>query len=260
MCLPADEPRRSGRATKGQHTKIDEPEAQAPVAKRSKKGAAGRSKSSKHASAEPTPSEDDDPNAVIRCICGATEEVEDDDRMMISCDKCEVWQHNECMEVTEDEDKLPDKYLCEQCRPADHKGLLAKISRGEKPWEERAKERERAEEERKARRRKGGKRGKGGRKSRPSELKSEASEEVNGTAPRNDDVPMSDNVTHEPPTSSSKPRPSAEIKVVPNAPPASSNKRKSRGDLDTDSPESIKVSKFPFYLPVYGGSIVLTSF
>ncbi|KAI9795917.1 MAG: hypothetical protein M1835_004946 [Candelina submexicana] len=226
----ADEPRRSGRATKGQHTKIDEHEAPAPAAKRSKKGATGRSKSSKPASAEPTPSEDDDPNAIIRCICGATEEVEDDDRMMISCDKCEAWQHNECMEVTEDQDKLPDKYLCEQCRPADHKELLAKVARGEKPWEERAKEREKAEEEKRARRRRSGKKGKGGRKSRPSELKSEASEEVNGMgAPRNEDVPMNDNVTDKPPSSSIKPQP-LEVKFVPNAPPASGNKRKSRGE------------------------------
>ena len=82
---------------------------------------------------------------------------------MIVCDNCEAWQHNECMEISENPDDLPDQYFCEQCKPEDHKELLAKVARGEKPWEERAKQREREEEERKARRRKGGKKGKKGR-------------------------------------------------------------------------------------------------
>jgi len=89
---------------------------------------------------------------------------------MIVCDNCEAWQHNECMEISENPDDLPDQYFCEQCRPEDHKDLLAKVARGEKPWEERAKQREREEEERKARRRKGGKKGK---KGRASEVKPE---------------------------------------------------------------------------------------
>lgn len=93
------------------------------------------------------------------------EEDEDDERVMIICDKCDAWQHNECMEVSENTDELPDQYFCELCKPEDHRQLLAKVARGEKPWEERAKERERLEEERKARRRKGGKKGKKGRAS-----------------------------------------------------------------------------------------------
>ncbi|KZF21075.1 SPOC-domain-containing protein [Xylona heveae TC161] len=173
----ADEPRRSGRATKGQHTKHgDIPEA--PAAKRAK--GSGKSKAAKQTSAEPTPSDEEDDNAVVRCICGASED--DGGRMMIQCDKCEVWQHNECMEVTEVEEDMPDRYLCEQCAPDDHKELLAKVERGERPWEEREKEREREEEEKRARRRKGGKKGgaRGGRQSKSSDVKSEVSEEMNG--------------------------------------------------------------------------------
>ena len=34
------------------------------------------------------------------------------------------------------EDYAPEKYCCEQCRPQDHKPLLAAMKRGEKPWEE----------------------------------------------------------------------------------------------------------------------------
>ena len=86
------------------------------------------------------------------------------------------------MEISENDKELPKEYFCEICKPEDHQELLAKVARGEKPWEERVKERAKLEEERKARRRKGGKKGK---KPRPSDVKSEASEDVNanGTPP-----------------------------------------------------------------------------
>ncbi len=74
-------------------------------------------------------------------------------------------------------EEAPDKYFCEQCKPEDHKELLAAIARGEKPWEEVARRREAAEAEKAAKKKKGGKRGrKSG--SRPSEIVSEASQEV----------------------------------------------------------------------------------
>ena len=154
-----DEVRRSGRATKGQHTKNLEVTDEPTPTKRGGKGNKGK------ASAEPTPPADEDADAIIRCICGYVEEDEDDDRVMIVCDNCEAWQHNECMEISENPDDLADQYFCEICKPEDHKELLAKVARGEKPWEERVKQREREEEERKARRRKGGKKGKKGRAS-----------------------------------------------------------------------------------------------
>lgn len=154
-----DEVRRSGRATKGQHPKNNEV-SDVPIPKSRGKGKG--SKAAKQVSATPPP---DDADAIIRCICGCVEEDEDDERVMIICDKCDAWQHNECMEVSEDTEELPDQYFCELCKPEDHRQLLAKVARGEKPWEERAKQREREEEERKARRRKGGKKGKKGRAS-----------------------------------------------------------------------------------------------
>ena len=139
-------------------------------------------KSTAKATPEPTPSEaDNGADAIIRCICGATIEDPDDERMMICCDQCSSWQHNECMELDEDEDALPDRYLCEICLPENHKELLDKVARGEKPWEERAKEKEREERERKGRRKKGGKRGKSGRKSKAApDAKEEVFEDVNG--------------------------------------------------------------------------------
>lgn len=167
LSISTDEPRRSGRTTKGQHTKnTNAPDE--PPAKRSR----GRTKQSK---AEQTLSEVEveDEDALIRCVCGAEED--DGGRMMICCDNCAVWQHNDCMGITEKVDELPEKYLCEQCDRKTHGQLLLAIARGEKPWEERAKERARVEEEeRKARRRKGGKRGKSARPSRQSEAGVEA--------------------------------------------------------------------------------------
>lgn len=171
-CNFLDDVRRSGRATKGQHPKNQEaPEVTTPKPR----GKGNKSKAAKQVSATPPPEED--ANAIIRCICGYVEEDEDDDRVMIVCDNCEAWQHNECMEVSENTDELPDQYFCEQCKPADHRELLAKVKRGEKPWEERAKQREIEEQERKARRRKGGKKGK---KGRASEVKADDAKS-NGT-------------------------------------------------------------------------------
>lgn len=173
--------RRSGRATKGQNPKNqdDGPDVATPK----QRGKGGRSKAQKKATPSPPPEDDD---AIIRCICGCVEEDKDDERVMVHCDNCKAWQHNECMEVAEDPADLPDEYFCEQCRPEDHVELLAKVARGEKPWEERARQREREEEERKARRRKGRK----GKKGRVSEIKGSAVNEVkttdidiNGTPP-----------------------------------------------------------------------------
>lgn len=162
--IKSDEIRRSGRATKGQHTKNIEAAETTPSAKR---GAKSKGSKAKPVSEPSSPAgDDDDDNAIIRCICGYIKD-EDDGRVMICCDMCEAWQHNECMEISEDSDELPDQYFCEQCKPEDHKELLAKVARGEKPWEERAEQREREEAEKKGRKRKG----KRGKKGRASEVK-----------------------------------------------------------------------------------------
>lgn len=160
-----DSTRRSGRATKGQHSRaLEEVENVAtPPPKRGGKG----SKAKKN---EPEPEEEDDENAIIRCVCGYVVEDEDDERKMICCEQCEAWQHNECMEMSENDDELPDKYYCEQCHPQDHVELLRKIQNGEKPWEERARQKELEEQEKKGRKKRGKR---GGRKPRQSEIRKE---------------------------------------------------------------------------------------
>ncbi|KAF4121401.1 SPOC domain [Geosmithia morbida] len=164
------EPRRSVRATKGQHTKAFDEVAPGPMKRR-------QTKKSKKAQEQETEAEDEQ-EEVIRCVCGATEQDEDSGGAWISCETCYAWQHNVCVGVSSYEDEIPDYYWCERCRPQDHTELLEGIAKGEKPWEARRK----AFEERKGRR--GGRRPKGGRRSdtkddaereRDSRLKTKAS-------------------------------------------------------------------------------------
>ncbi|KAI9028085.1 hypothetical protein CLU79DRAFT_550798 [Phycomyces nitens] len=37
---------------------------------------------------------------------------------MVQCDKCEVWQHCECVGLEEQD--IPEQYYCEQCKPENH--------------------------------------------------------------------------------------------------------------------------------------------
>ncbi len=111
----------------------------------------------KAAKAKAAQEEEDEEEEYIRCVCGLYEEEEDVPRAMICCDKCSAWQHNDCMGLPEN--YAPDKYFCEQCRPQDHKRLLAAMKRGEKPWEEVARLRQAAMAD-KAAKKKGGKKAK----------------------------------------------------------------------------------------------------
>lgn len=172
MFLFTEEPRRSVRATKGQHTKsldlLDQP---AEPKKRSTKKAAA-----KKVQEEEPPEEEE----IIRCVCGVTEQDDESDEDWIACEQCSAWQHNICMGVTTDKEILDTlSYWCEQCRPENHKELLDGIARGEKPWEQRRKAYEEAEREAaKARR------GKKGKAKRTSDPKTESKTEVtqNGKA------------------------------------------------------------------------------
>ncbi|KAK1149214.1 Transcription factor bye1 [Aspergillus melleus] len=166
----ADEPRRSGRSTKGQHKNLD---LIPDTPKKSKTKAQAKDKPPKP-SAEPTPAPSEgEEEEIIRCICGEYEEEEDVERDMICCDQCSAWQHNDCMGLTFAKGEEPDEYFCEQCKPENHKVLLEKISRGEKPWEEVAERRRKEAEEKKQSRRRKSK--KGGRRGRPSEARTDTS-------------------------------------------------------------------------------------
>lgn len=147
-----DEPRRSGRPTKGQHTKTLDLMDQLEPAK--KKGGKKAKK--------PVEEVEEVAEEIIRCVCGARSSPEEDPEPWIACDNCTVWQHNVCVGMpTEDED-LPEDliYLCEECDPAFHKELLDGLARGVKVWEERRRKYERGLVEEEAPKKKGKKKGK----------------------------------------------------------------------------------------------------
>ncbi|KAK5827890.1 hypothetical protein F5H01DRAFT_317217 [Linnemannia elongata] len=56
--------------------------------------------------------EDDggDEEGVIMCVCGSKE----DEGAMVQCDKCEVWLHLECLDLSEDD--VPEEYFCPTCQ------------------------------------------------------------------------------------------------------------------------------------------------
>lgn len=165
--LPEPEPRRSVRATKGQHKALEQLDQPIEAPKRR-----GGGKKSKKAAPEPEEPEDE----VIRCVCGATEQDEDSGEPWIACDQCGAWQHNICMGMSQYTEDLPNQYFCEICRPENHKELLAGIARGERPWEAR---RRAYEEEKAEKKKRGPKKG----KKRTSDLKEDASQKSKQSPP-----------------------------------------------------------------------------
>jgi hypothetical protein len=168
-----DEPRRSVRATKGQHTKsldlLDQPE---PTKKRGGKKAAAKKVEAPEQSQEV---EED----VIRCVCGTTEQDDEAEEDWIACMTCDAWQHNVCMGITTEKSELETMdYWCEQCKPENHKELLDALARGEKLWETRRREHELAMQEAQK-----GKRGKRGKAKRVSDHKTDTSQNAKAKSP-----------------------------------------------------------------------------
>ncbi|PLB39622.1 putative PHD finger domain protein [Aspergillus candidus] len=235
----ADEPRRSGRSTKGQHKNLD------MVSDTPKKGKSKLHNKDKAAktSAEPTPgpSEGEDEEEIIRCICGEYEEEEDVERDMICCDQCLAWQHNDCMGLQFAKGQEPDQYFCEQCRPQNHKDLLERMERGERPWEEVAERRRKEAEEKKHSRRKKGK--KGGRRGRPSEARTDASTPTRGAT----------STTPAPAASATAQSPRSPVSERTargqDTPGRASEKRKFDEDQEAPQPESRPKSKQPKISP-----------
>lgn len=210
--MKTEEPRRSGRATKGQHKNLDL--LQEVPTKKTKAKAQQKEKPPKP-SVEPTPAPSEE-EEIIRCICGEYEEEEDIERDMICCDKCSAWQHNDCMGLTFAKGEEPAEYFCEICKPENHQVLLEKIARGEKPWEEAARRRQQEVEEKKAARRRKGRKGRRGGARQSDAAKVETNKEVvpptpapPTTAPVAAQMPVQENktvVTGEPPPSSTQKR------------------------------------------------------
>ena len=144
------------RATKGQHKALDQLDK--PIEPPKRRGKKGK----KAATAEPE-------EEIIRCVCGATEQDEDQGEPWIACDQCGVWQHNICMGMSQYKEDLPNAYFCELCRPQNHKELLEAVKKGEKLWEARrqAYEEEKTKKKETGKGKRGPKKGKGKRSSEP---------------------------------------------------------------------------------------------
>ena len=119
-----DETRRSGRANKGHHSHKDKEITELPAAK-TKKGGKKANKASKN---EPS---DDEPEDIIRCICGATTDEQDGSKM-ICCESCDAWQHNICMAISIKKKEEPAEYFCEQCKPDQHQELMRLLNEEKK--------------------------------------------------------------------------------------------------------------------------------
>ncbi len=71
----------------------------------------------------------DEAESITRCPC---KENEDTDGFMIQCETCQVWQHGECVGVTEKD--VPDMYYCEKCMPdhpihVNHRRMIALLGK-----------------------------------------------------------------------------------------------------------------------------------
>ncbi|KAF2494509.1 hypothetical protein BU16DRAFT_582424 [Lophium mytilinum] len=181
------EPRRSGRANKGHHTKnLDDFDEASPAAK-TKPTAAPKAKSTgakstpaRSVSAQTPEQQEEEDDAVIRCVCGVQRDIKG--RQMIACEMCDVWQHVKCLGLSEGPEWESRTYYCEQCKPELHAALLEAMARGEKPWN-----------------RKKGAKG----KLRPSDVWSEMDSKADTSSPVSQQAPTA--VAAAPPTSSAEP-------------------------------------------------------
>lgn len=206
---PDPEPRRSVRATKGQHKALEQLDQPLEAPKR-------RGKKGKKAAAEPEEQEEE----VIRCVCGATDQDDDQaDETWIACDSCGVWQHNICLGLSLSPKDLPKQYFCEECKPENHKDLLLAMARGEKPWEVRRKLHEDQSDDKK---KKGPK--KGGRK-RVSDTK-DVAEDVAKSSQKSKSSPMPE---------PKEPKEPKEAKVAKSKEPKESKEAKEPKRKETDS-------------------------
>ncbi|KAH8587132.1 SPOC domain-containing protein [Bisporella sp. PMI_857] len=199
-----DEPRRSVRATKGHHSKIDL--ADEPIET--------KKKTTKKGSKKVVEEEPEEEEEVIRCVCGATEtDNGDEDGAWIACDKCQVWQHNTCMDISPFEDEVPDSYLCEQHDPVFHKELLDAMKNGIPIWEARKKKWALILEKKAAAESKKGKKGKTGKK---------ASDHANGNSnpPSKVSTPVPEAKKATPAKSSTKRKDRHESQELPKEPQA----------------------------------------
>lgn len=76
--------------------------------------------------------EEESEGNVCHCVCGDNDSAAK--RPWIQCTGCDVWQHNDCMNVSFFDDETEEHYWCHECAPDLHAALLASIEKGESSW------------------------------------------------------------------------------------------------------------------------------
>lgn len=66
--------------------------------------------------------DDDEEDWVFDCICGLFGQV-DDGAHSVACETCNVWQHSQCLGISEKEAERPDfRFVCKSCRHREDMG------------------------------------------------------------------------------------------------------------------------------------------
>ncbi|KAH9046554.1 hypothetical protein EDB84DRAFT_1466277 [Lactarius hengduanensis] len=73
---------------------------------------------------------DEEEQDLTRCVCGnAGDDKESPGEFLVQCERCNVWQHGQCMGIRSEDLVREDDYYCEQCRPDLHVELLKRLAR-----------------------------------------------------------------------------------------------------------------------------------
>ncbi|KAF5102450.1 hypothetical protein D0Z00_000377 [Geotrichum galactomycetum] len=106
--------RRSSRANRGKHNRFEIENQLAPTRISSSSSSSNNKRKRAH---QPSliVNADSAVDESIRCICNKV--YENDEQMMVQCEKCDKWQHVRCLFGKEDDSLLPEIYFCHICDP-----------------------------------------------------------------------------------------------------------------------------------------------
>lgn len=111
---PDLELRRSSRSNRGKHSRF-EIEDQFVLPRTQASSSSSRNKRKRAHQPSLIVNADSAVDDSIRCICNKV--YENDEQMMVQCEKCDKWQHVRCLFGKEDDSLLPEIYFCHICDP-----------------------------------------------------------------------------------------------------------------------------------------------
>lgn len=111
---PDLELRRSSRSNRGKNSRF-EIEDQFVISRTQASSSSSRNKRKRAHQPSLIVNADSSVDDSIRCICNKV--YENDEQMMVQCEKCDKWQHVRCLFGKEDDSLLPEIYFCHICDP-----------------------------------------------------------------------------------------------------------------------------------------------